>query len=157
MDLFTTWIASGRQRNTRTIEIILNSCLSWSMNPVRSMVDKQDTFTSGSRLDLLGFWHACIGNEQRDLICYRGSHLIWRRSWTETWLWVWVRRTKFSRTKTFSMAFLRKHFRFDAENFWWPFLSHRPYSFSFCLSLLSEMWYNYNIGLWPFFTRKTFI
>ena len=39
--------------------------------------------------------------------------------------------------QNFRMTLLGRNFHFDAENFWWPCFSHRPYFVCFCLSLLS--------------------
>jgi len=48
-------------------------------------------------------------------------------------------RKKLSRKK-FSNDLLGKNVHFNAENFWWPFFSHRP-SFAVSTSLLSEVLY----------------
>ena len=67
-------------------------------------------------------------------------------------------RIKIRRTN-FRMTFSRKNFHFNAQNFWWPFFSHRLYFSVFTSD--SPVWnliyYNIIQHIWPFSWPKTSI
>jgi len=70
-------------------------------------------------------------------------------------------RSNFSRTKISEWRFFRKNFHFHAQNFGWPFFSHRPgfsdfpFLFPDCPYLYYIKWLN--VVYDPFHTRKTTI